>query len=168
MTASKIVPVVAIGALLLTVGCGGQASPAGPTDVSSASRAERAPSPDVASDINAAHTSSHGGGGGGGTSTETLTGPAINGVTPSGTATADMSQFSSGGSTTLTVRIRNVNLPDGVPVQVTFDFKPLGTITLSNGGGTLVSNLGHFGVSFDQVRIKKSDGTTILSGGFFR
>jgi len=79
-----------------------------------------------------------------------------------------MSQFSSGGSTTLTVRIRNVNLPDGVPVQVTFDFKPLGTITLSNGGGTLVSNLGHFGVSFDQVRIKKSDGTTILSGGFFR
>jgi hypothetical protein len=168
MTVLKIARSVAFGALLLTVGCGGHSNPAAPTDVSSASRAASAASPDIASDISAAHTASHGGGGGGGSATETLTGPAINGVVPSGTAVADMSQFSSGGSTTLTVTIRNVNLADGVPVQVTFDFKPLGTITLSNGGGRLVSNLGHFGVSFDQVRINKSDGTTILSGGSFR
>jgi hypothetical protein len=110
---------------------------------------------------------SKGGGGGGGSARETLTGPAINGVVPGGQAVADMSQFSSGGSTTLTVTVKNVNLADGVSLQVTFDFKPVGTITLSRGGGTLVTSLGHFGVSRDQVRINYA-GSTILQGGFFQ
>jgi hypothetical protein len=60
-----------------------------------------------------------------------------------------------------------VNLPDGTTVQVTLDFKPVGTIALSRGAGTLVSDLGHFAVSFDQVRVIYG-GSTILSGGSFR
>jgi hypothetical protein len=108
-----------------------------------------------------------GGGGGGGSARETLTGPAINGVVPSGQAVADMSQFASGGSTMLTVQISSVNLADGVVVQVTLDFTPVGTITLSRGAGTLVTSLGHFGVSRDQVRINYA-GSTILAGGLFR
>ena len=56
--------------------------------------------------------------------------------------------------------------PDGTVVQVTFDFKPVGTITLSHGEGTLATSLGHFGVSRDQVRVNNG-ATTILSGGFF-
>ena len=103
----------------------------------------------------------------GGTVKEPLTGPAIGGVVPQGQALADMSRFSSGGSTILTVQIKNVNLPDGTVVQVTFDFKPVGTISLAHGEGTLVTSLGHFGVSRDQVRINNSSGTTILTGGFF-
>ena len=54
--------------------------------------------------------------------------------------------IASGGSTTLTVQLKNVNLPDGTVVQVTFDFKPVGAITLSHGEGTLATSLGHFGV----------------------
>jgi len=51
-------------------------------------------------------------------------------------------------------------------VQVTFDFKPVGTFTLSSGAGSLVTSLGHFAVSRDQVRVNNG-ATTILTGGFF-
>ena len=78
-----------------------------------------------------------------------------------------MSKFCSGGSTSLTVNVRNVNLADGVALQVTIDFKPIGTIALSGGSGRLVTSLGHFAVSFDQVRVKNGD-ATILQGGSFR
>lgn len=105
--------------------------------------------------------------GGVGTVKETLTGPAINGVVPEGRALADMSQFESGGSTILTVQIKNVNLPDGTALGVTLDFTPVGSITLSRGEGTLRVSLGHFGVSNDQVRVNNS-GTTMLVGAFFQ
>jgi hypothetical protein len=107
----------------------------------------------------------------GGTKKEILTGPAINGVVPEGQALADMSQFSNGGDTILTVQVKKVNLPDGTRLSVTLDFGPVGTITLSRNEGTLVANLGHFGVSFDQVRVYNgtdTTGTPILSGGFFQ
>ena len=110
---------------------------------------------------------SHGdGGGGGGTLKETLSGAPINGVTPSGQAVADESQFSSGGSTILTVTVSNVNLPDGTQLAVSIDFKPLGFITLSGGRGSLTYNLGHFGVSRDSVEVK-NNGSDILQGGAF-
>jgi hypothetical protein len=102
-----------------------------------------------------------------GTVKEALSGPAIEGVVPEGEAQADMSQFASGGATILTVRIRNVNLPDGTLLQVTLDFTPVGTITLSRREGTLTTSLGHFGVSRDQVRVN-TGGVTILGGGLFR
>jgi hypothetical protein len=102
----------------------------------------------------------------GGTMKETLTGAAIGGVVPEGQALADMSHFTEGGSTTLTVQIRKVNLPDGTVLTVALDFTPLGSITLRGGEGTLTVSLGHFGVSRDQVAVKNGS-ATILSGGRF-
>lgn len=150
MRATRFV-IVFITAVTMTAACGSRPMPAGPSSASPAALAS------------AEQTSS---GGGGGTVKEPLSGPAINGVVPQGQALADMSRFASGGSTTLTVQLKNVNLPDGTVVQVTFDFKPVGAITLSHGEGTLATSLGHFGVSRDQVRVNNG-ATTILSGGFF-
>ena len=107
------------------------------------------------------------GGGGGPTLRETLTGPAIGGVVPQGQAVADESQFLSGGSTILTVNVSSVNLPNGTALPVSIDFKPLGSIVLSAGAGSLTYNLGHFGVSRDSVVVKNGS-TTILQGGTFQ
>jgi hypothetical protein len=103
----------------------------------------------------------------GGTLKETLTGAAIGGVVPEGEALADESQFASGGSTILTVQVKKVNLPDGTVLAVSLDFTPIGSFTLSGNEGTMRADLGHFGVSRDQVRVN-SNGATILSGGAFR
>ena len=153
MNATKMTTAIAMAALLMAAGCGGREGSLSPT------------APSVLSD--SSQTASGGGGGGCGSAKETLTGAAINGVTPSGEAVADMSKFCSGGSTSLTVNVRNVNLADGVALQVTIDFKPIGTIALSGGSGRLVTSLGHFAVSFDQARVKNGD-ATILQGGSFR
>jgi len=153
MNATKMTTAIAMAALLMAAGCGAREGSPSPT------------APSVLSD--SSQTASGGGGGGCGSAKETLTGAAINGVTPSGEAVADMSKFCSGGSTSLTVNVRNVNLADGVALQVTIDFKPIGTIALSGGSGRLVTSLGHFAVSFDQVRVKNGD-ATILAGGSFR
>jgi hypothetical protein len=103
----------------------------------------------------------------GGTLKETLSGSAIGGVVPEGQALADESQFAAGGSTILTVQVKKVNLPDGTVLPVTLDFTSVGSITLSNGEGTMRASLGHFGVSRDQVRVLNGS-TTVLSGGFFQ
>lgn len=104
----------------------------------------------------------------GGTSlTETLSGSAINGVVPEGQSQADESQFANGGSTTLTVQVKNVNLPDGTVLGVTLDFTPVASLTITRGEGSVRTSLGHFGVSRDQVRVN-SGATTILAGAFFR
>jgi Putative Ig domain len=94
----------------------------------------------------------------GGTLRESLSGPAINGKTPSGTATADESKFSGcGGFSLLSVQVKNVNLKDGTILWVTLDFTPVGMITLSHGSGTMPTlNLGRFGVSRDQIRVYNS------------
>src|SRR5216683_5174833 len=91
----------------------------------------------------------------GGTLTETLFGPAFNGQTPDGLATADETQFSGcGGFSILSVQVNNVNLPDGTQLWVTLDFGAVGTITLTGGAGTMADyNMGRFGVSRDQVRV---------------
>jgi hypothetical protein len=111
--------------------------------------------------------SSSSSGSSGGTVKETLSGPAINGVVPRGIALADQSQFSSGGSTILTVEVRDVNLRDGTVLGVTLDFTPIGSIRLADRRGSMSANLGHFAVSRDQVRVKNGD-TQILIGGFFQ
>jgi len=111
--------------------------------------------------------SSSSSGGSGGTVKEPLTGPAINGVVPEGLATADQSQFSSGGSTILTVTVKSVNLPDGTVLDVVLDFTPIGSITLAGGRGSMTRDLGHFGVSRDPVRVRNGS-TEILRGAFFR
>ena len=152
MNATKMTTAIAMAAILMAAGGGGR---------------EGSPSPTAPSVLSDSSQTSSGGGGGCGSAKETLTGAAINGVTPSGEAVADMSNFCSGGSTSLTVNVRNVNLSNGVVLQVTLDFKPIGTITLSSGSGRLVTSLGHFAVSFDQVRVKNGD-TQIMQGGSFR
>jgi len=111
----------------------------------------------------------------GGTLTNTLSGPSFNGRTPRGTATADETQFSGcGGFSILSVQVSRVALPNGTRLWVTLDFKPVGTITLSNQGGTMARyNLGTFGVSRDAVRVfsalpDEPNPQEILIGGAFR
>jgi len=89
---------------------------------------------------------------------ESLSGPSFNGQTPSGTAIADETRFSGcGGFTILSVSVTKVNLPAGTRLWVTLDFMPVGTITLSNGSGSMTpNNLGRFGVSRDQIRAYSS------------
>ena len=111
----------------------------------------------------------------GGTKKNPLSGPTFNGKTPSGQATADETQFSGcGGFSLLSAQVKNVNLPDGTVLWVTLDFKPVGTITLRGGSGTMPTyNMGRFGVSNDDVRVYSalpdiSTSQQILIGGAFR
>jgi HYDIN/CFA65/VesB-like, Ig-like domain len=111
----------------------------------------------------------------GGTLREALTGPAFNGRTPSGQATADETKFSGcGGFSILSVSVKNVALPDGSRLWVTLDFGPVGTITLRGGSGTMATyNMGRFGVSNDDVRVYSAlpdiaGSQQILIGGAFR
>jgi Abnormal spindle-like microcephaly-assoc'd, ASPM-SPD-2-Hydin len=111
----------------------------------------------------------------GGTLREALSGPAFNGRTPSGQATADETKFSGcGGFSTLSVSVKNVALPDGSRLWVTLDFGPVGTITLRGGSGTMPTyNMGRFGVSNDDVRVYSAlpdvaGSQEILIGGAFR
>jgi len=110
-----------------------------------------------------------------GTLTDSLSGSAINGQTPSGVGTADETQLSGcGGFALLTVRVNNVNLPDGTVLWVTFDGLAVGEITLSRGSGTMPQyNMGDFSVGgFEQVRVfdslpDASPFQQILIGGGF-
>ena len=111
----------------------------------------------------------------GGTLREALSGPAFNGGTPSGQATADETRFSGcGGFSILSVSVKNVALPDGSRLWVTLDFGPVGTITLRGGAGTMATyNMGRFGVSNDDVRVYSAlpdvaGSQQILIGGAFR
>jgi hypothetical protein len=106
--------------------------------------------------------------------TEPLSGPAFNGQTPSGAATADETQFSGcGGFSLLSVRVSNVHVPDGTQLWVTLDFGAVGTITVRGGSGTMATyNMGDFGVSRDQIRVNSalpdvSSAQQILIGGTF-
>jgi hypothetical protein len=110
----------------------------------------------------------------GGTPKESLSGPAFNGRTPGGQATADETQFSGcGGFSLLSVQVQDVNFPDGTQLWVTLDFAPVGTITLRGGSGTMAAyNMGRFGVSRDQIRVNSalpdvSGAQQILIGGSF-
>jgi hypothetical protein len=110
----------------------------------------------------------------GGTLKEQLSGPAFGGKTPSGQAQSDETQFSGcGGFSVLSAQVKNVALPDGAVLWVTLDFKPVGTITLRSGSGTMPEyNMGRFGVSNDDVRVysalpDSSAFTQILVGPYF-
>ena len=98
---------------------------------------------------------------------EQLTGPTLNAVVPDGRAIADESRFMCGGTTLLTVQVSNVNLPDGTVLDVSLDFMPVGTITLSRMAGVVTRDLGHFALSNDEVRVTYQ-GNFVLIGAFFR
>jgi hypothetical protein len=80
--------------------------------------------------------------------TESLSGAAIAGKTPSGVVTANQTQDSDcGGFSLWTVQVKNVNLPNGTVLWVTFEGLSIGEITLSNGSGTMPTyNIGPFSV----------------------
>lgn len=159
---------VALSAWLLIAwwgaGCGDRSMPTSPDARLNSSATPAAQATDGGASINPAGTSSSSSGG---TVKETLSGPAINGVTPRGLATADQSRFSSGGSTILTVQVTDVNIQDGTVLDVSLDFTPVGSITLAGRQGSMTTNLGHFAVPPDQVRVKNGD-TQILIGGYFQ
>jgi hypothetical protein len=105
---------------------------------------------------------------------EPLSGAAFGGRTPSGLAQADETKFSGcGGFSLLSVQVKDVSLPDGTVLWVALDGKPVGTITLRGGSGTMPTyNLGRFGVRRDSVQVfnalpDASPFQQILSGGFF-
>lgn len=97
------------------------------------------------------------------TATASLTGAPVNGQTPSGdakaTATGDCTNF----TTTLTVSVKDLNLPDGTVLTVTDAFTPVGTLTLSSGKGSMSTNLGHFFPAGDTIRVVDAT-TTYLAG----
>jgi hypothetical protein len=111
----------------------------------------------------------------GGVLKEALSGSSFNGKVPSGEASADETKFSGcGGFSLLSVQVKDVNLPDGSVLWVTLDFKPVGTISLRGGSGTMATyNMGRFGVSNDDIRVYSalpdiSSSQLILIGGAFR
>jgi hypothetical protein len=107
--------------------------------------------------------------------TEALSGPAIGGQVPNGEAQADETQLTTcGGFTILTTRVDHVNLPNGTVLWVSLDFKPVGTITLNGGTGSMQPyNLGNSGVSFSHMRVYSHAPPRVLGeqelliGGFF-
>jgi hypothetical protein len=109
----------------------------------------------------------------GGVVREPLSGSAIGGKTPSGLATADETKLGCGGFALLTVQVKDVNLPRGTVLWVALDGKPVGTITLNGGSGTMAQyNMGDFGVRRDSVQVFNSlpDASPfqqILIGSFF-
>jgi hypothetical protein len=73
-----------------------------------------------------------------GQTTAQLAGPPIAGQTPSGQGIGDQSQLTAcGGFTVITASVKSVNLPNGTVLWVSLGGEPIGTITLSNGGGTM-------------------------------
>jgi hypothetical protein len=150
--------------MLAAVGCSERRAPNSDVLVSALSL-PNGPSGVAGADPNAAPTTWASAGGG--TVKQLLTGPVIGGVAPEGQAVADMSQFSAGGSTILTVQVRRVGLPDGTVLSVVLHFTPVGSITLAKGAGTLVADLGHFGVSRDPIQVKRGT-TVVLSGAYFQ
>jgi hypothetical protein len=106
--------------------------------------------------------------------TEPLTGAAIGGVTPSGSAVGDESKLTAcGGFTILHVSVRNVNLPNGTVLWV-YHEGLVGQIILSSGAGSMRPfNLGGIGLRFDPISVYSSPPPvvlaepTVVSGGSF-
>lgn len=104
-------------------------------------------------------------------SNASLSGPAIAGRTPSGQGLGDQSKLTAcGGFVTITANVKNVNLPDGTVLYVTVG-RVVGTITLSNGAGSMkpfVLNSDLRKKSMAIYRQPPAAGVApILSGAFF-
>src|SRR4051812_42570017 len=69
-----------------------------------------------------------------------LVGTPINGVTPSGSARVDQSKLPQTPGT-LTVEVKNVNLPDGTALAIELDGMAVGTINLVRGQGKVSTTI---------------------------
>lgn len=84
----------------------------------------------------------------------TLSGAPIAGKTPSGQASEDESHLTAcGGYGIVTVTVKDVNLPNGTVLWVYLDHGPIGTITVSNGSGTMKPFIIQTGLRFDPVDV---------------
>ena len=97
----------------------------------------------------------------------TLSGPAINGVVPAGSATVDQSKLPSV-PLTLTVQVSSVNLPDGTVLSVVVTdcgATPVGTIKLTHEQGQLKTKVPGCQVGRLSAIYVNDNSSTILSGG---
>ena len=102
--------------------------------------------------------------------TTTLTGPAINGVAPSGQAEVNQChlpmQFG-----TLTVKVQSVNLPDGTNLTVNYSsltagqFDNLGSFKLSNQSGSFSARLSRMAGANDQIQITQGSAVIVSNPG---
>jgi hypothetical protein len=99
--------------------------------------------------------------------TTTLSGPAINGAVPTGTASVDQSGLPAK-PLTLDVQITNVNLATGTVLSVVLTdcgAAPVGTIKLRSGQGRLQTKVPGCQVGRTSAIDVNNGSTTILSGG---
>jgi hypothetical protein len=97
----------------------------------------------------------------------TLSGPAINGVVPSGNATIDQSKLPAV-PLTLDVRVSSVNLPAGTILSVVLTdcgTAPVGTIKLTHEQGQLKTKVPGCQVGRQSAIHVNNGSVTILSGG---
>jgi hypothetical protein len=102
--------------------------------------------------------------------TTTLTGPAINGVVPTGQAQVNQcklpKQFG-----TLTVKVQSVNLPDGTGLTVNYSsltagqFDNLGSFKLSGGSGSFSARLTRMAGANDQIQITQGSAVILSNPG---
>lgn len=85
--------------------------------------------------------------------TEPLSGPALNGQTPSGIATLTNDDGNEACASSLLTQVSGVNLPDGTQLWVTYDNVPVGLITLSGGSGSMAPYLRPNTNGLDVVRV---------------
>jgi hypothetical protein len=97
----------------------------------------------------------------------TLSGPAINGVVPTGTAAIDQSKYPAN-PLTLDAQVSNVNLPNGTILSIVLTdcgTAPVGTIKLNRGQGQLKTKVPGCQVGRQSAIDVNNGSTTILSGG---
>jgi hypothetical protein len=99
----------------------------------------------------------------------TLSGPAINGVVPTGNATIDQSGYPTH-ALTLDVQVSSVNLPSGTVLSVVLTdcnggTPPVGTIKLNREQGQLRTKVPGCQVGRTSAIYVNNGSTTILSGG---
>jgi hypothetical protein len=97
----------------------------------------------------------------------TLSGPAINGVIPAGSATVDQSKLPTV-PLTLSVQVSSVNLPDGTVLGAVVGdcgAAPVGRIKLSHGQGQLKTKVPGCQVGRQSAIDVNNNASTILSGG---
>ena len=102
--------------------------------------------------------------------TTILTGPAINGVVPTGQAEVNQchlpKQFG-----TLTVKVQSVNLPDGTDLTVNYSsltagqFDSLGSFKLSGGSGSFSARLTRMAGANDQIQITQGSAVILANPG---
>src|SRR6185312_10103214 len=94
-----------------------------------------------------------------------LVGPAINGVVPTGKATVDQSKLQEGDPGTITLEVKNVNVPDNTRLDIVIAFTHVATVNVVGGQGKVQSTLPlvEFAFGPDELEVKLN-GQDIMIG----